>query len=175
VFFVQEVYVAQNALADPKVIVTLLMYTSAARMALAHFPPLWFPKKKDQEVEKINWDGLYVDGLRYHVLMLLLARITRTYAYATKVDEYSIKVFLLELGIAFFLAAQFRILDVLEKPDEHRWSLATFYGLQLLIFSSTFLWGVWASECMPALRMLTTLFRSYPHNRASVIGWWNSG
>jgi hypothetical protein len=75
---------ASNALADPRVVVTLLIYTSAARLALTHFPPLWFPKIEN----KINWDGFYVHALRYAVLMFLLARITRTYAYAMKVEEY---------------------------------------------------------------------------------------
>jgi hypothetical protein len=55
------------------------------------------------------------------------------------------RLFLLELAIAFVIAAQFRILDSLEKAEEHKWSLFTFYLLQLVIFISTLFWGRWAS------------------------------
>ena len=143
---------AQNALADPRVIVALLMYTSAARLALTHFPPLWFAKNPAGRIDR---DGLYVHALRYQVLMLLLARITRTYAYAAKVEAYSIGLFLLELAVAFALAAQLRVLDDLEEKakggKEHKWNLAVFWGWQLFIFSSTFWWGYLASQGTPAL------------------------
>ena len=131
---------------NPLVLTAVIVYVGVAGLGLATFPPLHWPT--------------FVDLLRFHVLALLIARIALTHAYAQAAANYEMRMFLLELAIAFLFAAQLRLLDDLEpnlvraqaegQPQNPNAKVASrvlkwFYFVQFSVFLSMFVWTDWGS------------------------------
>lgn len=123
-----------NITGDPMVLCTLLIYVSIFRLALGKFPPLWKPG--------------YVDLFRYHVVVFLIGRIVVSYAFARAAKHYGVTMFFLEVSIGFLFAAQLRILDD-EKVS--RWKIGLFYGIQIVILETTWVWASFGAAEVPIL------------------------
>jgi len=126
----------KGVLGDPKLLVVIIIYSGVAQFGLAAFPPL--------KLDHIN----YVDILRYHVLVLLVGRITLTYGYAAVARTYTVPMFILELVIAFVFAGQLRLLE--KMPGEI--SVVRYYSSNLFVIGTIFFWSHLGGREISSLR-----------------------